>query len=298
MLYSYQLDRSGIVEWGPVVLLESHLAHLWPLKLMLLTMMGTLFLIPLKQYRLSILILLLLLWQGLAHQKLLALALVAMGFYVPMWFQASRWQPRLPTWASVMVSVILPLLLFIQTPFAAATQALAAGWPSGPHTAYDETWRSTEIPPYPVGALNYLEQIKATGKIWVPFEWGEFVLWQMYPSLRVSMDARYEEVYSQAQFVMHQQFKADKFDPAELKPAMQPDWLLLIRNPRSQSIGVQGLSPKNWRMAYRDDVSLLLQRTHRPRAPRPPRLDSHPPVQNKQALPVGDLRRFRNYPLQ
>jgi hypothetical protein len=35
-----------------------------------------------------------------------------------------------------------------------------------------------------------------TGNILTDFEWGEYIIWQLYPKCLVGMDGRYETVYS------------------------------------------------------------------------------------------------------
>ncbi|MEM9943928.1 MAG: hypothetical protein AAF939_20375 [Planctomycetota bacterium] len=48
---------------------------------------------------------------------------------------------------------------------------------------------------YPVGAVNYLAESKFEGNVFVPFNSGAFVLWKLYPHVKVSIDSRYEVAY-------------------------------------------------------------------------------------------------------
>ncbi len=59
---------------------------------------------------------------------------------------------------------------------------------------------------YPEKAMSWLAQQKVTGNIFCPFDWGEYVMWQRYPSLRVSMDGRYEELYDASLAVVIDRF--------------------------------------------------------------------------------------------
>lgn len=59
---------------------------------------------------------------------------------------------------------------------------------------------------YPVAALQYLKQSSYRGNLLVRFGLGEFAYWQLYPRFKVSMDGRYEEVYTQAQFLTNDAF--------------------------------------------------------------------------------------------
>jgi hypothetical protein len=51
-------------------------------------------------------------------------------------------------------------------------------------------------PIYPVGAVEYLAEQRFQGNVMVPFRLGAYVSWKLYPAVKVSLDGRYEEVYS------------------------------------------------------------------------------------------------------
>ena len=59
-------------------------------------------------------------------------------------------------------------------------------------------------PIYPVGAVDYLTDQHFQGNAMVPFRLGAYVSWKLYPAVKVSLDGRYEEVYSNE--VMRQVF--------------------------------------------------------------------------------------------
>ncbi|NPU85349.1 MAG: hypothetical protein HPY65_12805 [Syntrophaceae bacterium] len=48
---------------------------------------------------------------------------------------------------------------------------------------------------YPVGAVEMIQKNNLKGNILPWFEWGEYLIWTLYPDNRVSMDGRYETVY-------------------------------------------------------------------------------------------------------
>lgn len=61
------------------------------------------------------------------------------------------------------------------------------------------TLRVTE-PDYPVQAVAFLQQTSLSGepkKLLVPFNWGSYASWKLFPRYLVSLDGRYELVYSQ-----------------------------------------------------------------------------------------------------
>jgi len=48
---------------------------------------------------------------------------------------------------------------------------------------------------YPVGVAIYLQDVGFRGNVMVHFNHGSFVMWTLYPRVRVSMDGRYEVAY-------------------------------------------------------------------------------------------------------
>lgn len=48
---------------------------------------------------------------------------------------------------------------------------------------------------YPVDAVEYLKKINFAGNIFCEFEWGEYILFHLYPQVKVSLDGRYDTVY-------------------------------------------------------------------------------------------------------
>ena len=48
----------------------------------------------------------------------------------------------------------------------------------------------------PVLAVDYIKQHGLKGNILSEFDWGEYLLWELYPDCKVAFDGRYETVYS------------------------------------------------------------------------------------------------------
>ena len=48
---------------------------------------------------------------------------------------------------------------------------------------------------YPTGAVEYLADQQFHGNAMVPFEYGAYVSWKLYPAVRVAVDSRYEVAY-------------------------------------------------------------------------------------------------------
>ncbi|MFC1838821.1 hypothetical protein ACFL1N_04515 [Thermodesulfobacteriota bacterium] len=59
---------------------------------------------------------------------------------------------------------------------------------------------------YPVHAVSFLKENDIKGNILLPFEWGEYVIWKLYPACKVSIDGRFRTVYPEK--VLNDHFEA------------------------------------------------------------------------------------------
>jgi hypothetical protein len=48
---------------------------------------------------------------------------------------------------------------------------------------------------YPLQAADFLRRNGIQGNLAVPFDWGEYLIWKLYPGIRVSIDGRYTTAY-------------------------------------------------------------------------------------------------------
>ena len=48
---------------------------------------------------------------------------------------------------------------------------------------------------YPVAAIRFLKVNQIKGKLLLPFDWGEYAIWHLYPGCKVSIDGRFRTVY-------------------------------------------------------------------------------------------------------
>lgn len=89
--------------------------------------------------------------------------------------------------AVLLVSVAISLVTGVQIWHAAPLHLQVPNEPveGNPKTA----------PYYPVGAVAYLKEHRFHGNLLTPFNHGSYVLWKLYPAVKVSLDSRYEEAY-------------------------------------------------------------------------------------------------------
>lgn len=156
---------------------------------------------------------------------------------------------------------------------------------------------------YPLGALRFLQESPYRGNLVIRYGLGEFAYWRLYPRFKVSMDGRYEEVYSREAFIRNHEFfdrtkfltsqrRFEDFDksPANfiLSEAGMPHLALLEASPR-------------WKFLYGDDYFLLYGRVST--------LEKFPPFSKPSGMFITteiltiqdmvrpeDYRRFRKYP--
>lgn len=48
---------------------------------------------------------------------------------------------------------------------------------------------------FPVGAVNHLAEHGFRGNVFVPYDWGSYVMWKVGPGVQISYDSRYEVAY-------------------------------------------------------------------------------------------------------
>jgi len=142
---------------------------------------------------------------------------------------------------------------------------------------------------YPVGIIDALKKSGYHGNLMTHFDVGEFAYWTLYPQFKVSLDGRYEEVYTQAQFFKNQYFydKKDAFQAQEHARVLaeQPvDYL--ITEPKLPSTVII-LNDARWKMLGGNDYFLVF--ANRTRIKNPAGLAELP-----MSLPLK-IRSIRDY---
>jgi hypothetical protein len=105
----------------------------------------------------------------------------------------------------------------------------------------------------PAGAVEFLRREGRRGTLWNEYVWGGYLIWHLYPELRVSIDGRMA-VYGPARFSEH-------LTVAELEPGWQ-DVLVRLKVDaavvRSGSPLVSALRASGWAVRYEDKVATVL----------------------------------------
>jgi hypothetical protein len=106
---------------------------------------------------------------------------------------------------------------------------------------------------FPAGAVDFLRQEGRRGTLWNEYVWGGYLIWHLYPELRVSIDGR-AAVYGPERFREH-------LTVSELEPGWQG--VLARLNPataivRSGSPLVAALQASGWVTRFQDPVAAVL----------------------------------------
>src|SRR5205807_3434115 len=60
---------------------------------------------------------------------------------------------------------------------------------------------------FPVDAVRFIERNRVSGNLLLPFDWGEYAIWHLYPDCRVSVDGRYTTAYPDDLLAQSRQFE-------------------------------------------------------------------------------------------
>lgn len=111
---------------------------------------------------------------------------------------------------------------------------------------------------YPAGVVDYLRDNGVTGTMVTPFELGAFVSWNLAPSIRVSLDGRYEVAYPISLVAEHVAFygAGSAWDGFLTR---YPSDLVLAKRTDPVVAPMQGAAA--WNTAYEDDAFVLFARS-------------------------------------
>jgi hypothetical protein len=118
-------------------------------------------------------------------------------------------------------------------------------------------WQEHEPVVYPIGATRYLIEQQFRGTVMTPFEEGAFVSWQCYPSVKVSLDGRYEVAYPPSLLKESQSFYSGK-ENWRMTLTRYPTDLVLVPTPWRLAALMSGES--GWDRIYQDDAYQLYAR--------------------------------------
>jgi hypothetical protein len=122
---------------------------------------------------------------------------------------------------------------------------------------------------FPVRAVDFIAQNRLQGNLLVPFNFGGYALWRLYPACRVAMDSRYDAIYLEATFDEVRGFFGGERGWSEFLDRYPHD---IILGPRRGRLEANLAGRSDWAVAYEDQrhrvyVRSALQRDWPPLAP-------------------------------
>jgi hypothetical protein len=115
-----------------------------------------------------------------------------------------------------------------------------------------------QIAYYPAGASEYIKRNYSSGNILTEFEWGEYLIWNLGPQMKVGLDGRYETVYQD--HVANEYFDYIKGKENGFLSAYAHD--LVLFPPDRPPVASLRRSP-DWKVAYEDMYSILFTKVRR-----------------------------------
>ncbi|MDH3732419.1 MAG: hypothetical protein OEU54_02755 [Gemmatimonadota bacterium] len=118
---------------------------------------------------------------------------------------------------------------------------------------------------FPVRAVEWIRRSEVEGKLATFFDWGEYAIWHLEPSVRVSMDGRRETVYTDSIYDEYLRFRngltgwEDHIDKRGAEMA-----LVSVETPM---FSLMQLKP-GWDLMYQDSLSAIFAPTGSPHAAR------------------------------
>lgn len=191
---------------------------------------------------------------GGMHVKLAPVFAIVFISLVPGWLAGTS-IPRLTAklqrdWADVlsMPWLILIVVMTYSAAFASATRPWELKVPGVRVNAPDSC--------YPVGAVEYLKRERFAGNLMTTFDYGAYCSWKLYPRVKVSLDGRFELVYSLALFERSGDFYSARPGWQSMLRDYPTDVALIPTN--SKAAGVMPTS--GWERVYSDSEYELYAR--------------------------------------
>ena len=110
---------------------------------------------------------------------------------------------------------------------------------------------------YPVAAVRFLRLNNIQGNLLLPFDWGEYAIWKLYPGCKVSVDGRFRTVYPEPVIQAHFIPRNDQAGWKTLIEKYPSDIILSRQTPFYQALIEQG---SKWIYVYSDPIAIVLLR--------------------------------------
>ncbi len=183
-----------------------------------------------------------------AHVKMLPYYAVAWIAFVPAWLSETRL-------CSDIVGIVLERRRVSQAIWLLGVGFGTAGLIAAP--LWQPRVPEADQLTFPVGPVEYLQRAHFSGRVMTRFNHGSYVIWKLYPNVKVSLDSRYDVAYPETLCYENERAFAD-----------ERLWNAFIRKypadavivERGQRIDVHIPEVGSWRRVYRDSVFSIYAR--------------------------------------
>ena len=110
---------------------------------------------------------------------------------------------------------------------------------------------------YPVGAVNFLAEQRFQGNVFVPFDWGSYVMWKVGPDVQISFDSRYEVAYPEGRLEEDHAFFEARAGWQSVLTKYPTDIVLV---PNRLQVASELNQVAGWRRVYRDSQFVMFAR--------------------------------------
>ena len=201
-------------------------------------------------------------WLAMEHQRMAPVLAIVWFAYVPGWVSRTPFgalleslagRARLPAAGLALLTAVICLRMAVQERF----------WEVRlPGPADGHGWTA------PVEAVRFLRAANFRGNLMTPFDAGSFVMWELYPAVRIGMDSRYEAAYPEGALERNVALYGGAEGWADMLAATDTDAVLVpVAAPLERMLRQDG----RWSVLHRDAGYAVFHRTGRRAAPALPR---------------------------
>jgi len=110
---------------------------------------------------------------------------------------------------------------------------------------------------FPDKAVEFIKINKLEGNLLVPFNWGSYAMWKLYPQNLISIDGRYEETYTNQAYADLSLIMFSKDSKAVLKVFNKYCHNLVLTEKNSNLANIL-TKTKYWKILYEDEKAVVI----------------------------------------
>ena len=113
---------------------------------------------------------------------------------------------------------------------------------------------SIRLSQYPTKAFEFIKINNLKGNLFVPFNWGSYAMWKLYPQNLISIDGRYEETYTNQSYLDASAITFHHENWEKVFNKYHHDVVILYRDTDTEK-ALRNF--KNWKLVYEDKKAVV-----------------------------------------